>query len=139
MARVRRPHQKRTHGIKPAKRPATPSTELTWPVFCLRHLPPGYDVDDLSEDDRRHLLGRLRLLSKLEWGEIEQAPRHGLGKENINHGAIRRSLPSVVTQDIKLWALRFSGLKPMIGFRSGTVFHLLWIDHNFSVYPHSGG
>jgi len=138
MARVSRPHQKGTHGIKPAKRPATPSSELTWPVFCLRHLQPGYDVDNLSKDERCHLLGRLRLLSKLEWRQIEQTHRHGMGKENIARTAIRPPLPSVVTTDIKLWSLRFSGIKPMIGFRVGAVFHLLWIDHNFSVYPHSG-
>jgi len=104
----------------------------------LRYLQPGHDVNDLLEHDQQQLIKQLRLLSQLEWKQIEQAPRHGVGKENIAQNSIRKSLPPIVTKDIKLWALRFSGKKPMIGFRSGTVFHIVWLDHNFSVYGHSG-
>jgi len=67
---------------------------------------------------------------------VEQADRHGNGKENIEQKRIRRPMPSIVTGDVKLWALRFSGKKPMVGFRSGDVFHILWLDHSFDLYPH---
>jgi len=139
MARLKRSHQRESKKVKSVGLSGEVNANLSWPVFCFRFLQPGHDVDDLLEPDRRQLLKRLRLLSQLEWKQIEQASRHGLGKENIAQNSISKPLPPVVTQDIKLWALRFSGLKPMIGFRAGGVFHLLWIDHNFSVYPHSGG
>jgi len=131
-------HRIKAQSLKPTKRPdgKVPS-ELSWPIFCLRYLQRGYDVDDLSPDDQRGLIRRLRILSQLEWSEIEQSPRHGVGKENIDQIAIRQPLPSVVTKDITLWAFRFSGKKPMVGFRSGAVFHILWMDHDFSVYQHS--
>ena len=119
----------------PNHTPDKPS-QLTHPVFCFRHLQCGHDVEDCQPEDQQNLIKRLRMLSKMEWTQIEQAPRHGLGKENIAKTSINPALPTVITDDVKLWALRFSGPKPMVGFRSGPVFHVVWLDHNFSVYPH---
>ncbi|WP_293708612.1 hypothetical protein [Stenotrophomonas sp. UBA7606] len=110
--------------------------QLSYPVFCLRHLQTGHDIEDLLADDQAALIKRFRTLSKMEWGQIEQAPRHGLGKENIAQTSIKRALPGVVTKDVKLWALRYANNKPMVGFRNGAVFHVLWIDHSFDVYNH---
>lgn len=109
---------------------------LNYPVFCLRHLQDGYDVVDCQHDDQRQLVTKLRRLSRLDWSQVEQADRHGNGKENIEQRRVRRPMPALVTGDVKLWAIRFSGKKPMVGFRSGDIFHILWLDHSFDLYPH---
>ena len=82
------------------------------------------------------MIQQIGLLSRMTWQEIYQAPRHGLGAEKIAQSAIRPALPSLLTEDIGLIALRFSGRKPMVGFRDTNVFRLLWLDHDFSVYDH---
>lgn len=110
--------------------------QLTHPVFCLRHLQPKYDVEDCEADDQRQLIKKFRTLSKMEWSAVEQAPKHGLGKETIERTSMKVALPTFITKDVKLWSIRFSGKKPMVGFRAGAVFHVVWLDHDFSVYNH---
>jgi hypothetical protein len=113
-----------------------PSKALGYPVFCLRNLQAGYDIDDLQADDQRHFIKRLRHLSKMEWSAVMSAPRHGAGKENISRAALRVAVPPSIDRDAVLWALRYSQRKAMVGWRKGDVFHVIWIDHNFSVYKH---
>lgn len=109
---------------------------LGYPVFCLRHLQAGYDIDDLDKDDQHHFIKRLRHLSKMEWPAVISAPRHGVGKENISRRAIRVAMPKLIADGTVLWALRYAQRKAMVGWRDGDVFHVVWIDHNFSVYNH---
>lgn len=109
---------------------------LEHPVFCLRDLQRNYDLNDCSHDQQRALVQKFRELSRLTWIEIRSAHRHGLGAEKISHDAIIPAVPPVVTQDVTLLAFRFSGRNPMVGFRSGPVFKILWLDHNFTVYDH---
>ncbi|MUV13490.1 hypothetical protein [Noviluteimonas gilva] len=109
---------------------------LGYPVFCLRHLQAGYDIEDLQSEDQCLLIKRLRHLSKMEWGSVVNAPRHGAGKENIHRNSIRVAFPSAVDVDETLWALRYARRKAMVGWRRGDVFHVVWIDHDFSVYRH---
>ncbi|WP_291779170.1 hypothetical protein [Luteibacter sp.] len=118
------------------KQSASKPASLNYPVFCLRHLQNGHDLSDCEDADQRQLIAKLRHLSKMDWSQIEQAPRHGSGKENISRTSIKKEIPRIVTEDVKLWSLRFSGMKAMVGFRSGDIFHLLWLDHDFSVYGH---
>lgn len=105
-------------------------------MFCLRNLQNGYDVDDLQAEDQCLFLKRLRHLSKMKWLEVINAPRHGAGKEKINTNSIQVAVPRFVTDDVDLWSLRFTQRKAMVGWRSGDVFHVVWIDHNFTVYNH---
>lgn len=59
-----------------------------------------------------------------------------MGFEKIEPSQVRQSLPSSVTEDVNLIAFRFSGKAPMVGYRDGQVFHVLWLDHDFSLYDH---
>jgi hypothetical protein len=109
---------------------------LGYPVFCLRNLQNGYDVEDMQADDQCAFIKKLRHLSRMEWAQVVTAPRHGAGKENIARHSLRVAFPQKITDDVTLWALRFCGMKAMVGWRNGDVFHLLWLDHNYTVYNH---
>ena len=123
-------------GLTNERRTAGRSPSLGYPVFCLRHLQAGYDIEDLQIQDQCQFIKRLRHLSKMEWASILEAHRHGAGKENIQRNAIRVAFPRAVHDDATLWALRYAQRKAMVGWRDGDVFHVVWIDHTFSVYNH---
>jgi len=107
------------------------------PVFCLRYLHKDYNVELCSKDDRASLIRKMAKLSKLTWDEIKLAPRHGLGSEKISRKSIRPSIPSEITPDVESFlALRYSGKKVFVGFRNQFIFHMIYIDRNFSVYNH---
>jgi hypothetical protein len=72
----------------------------------------------------------------MTWLQIKQAPRHGLGTEKIARNAIRRPIPTKVTEDVDLLALRYNGMTPMVGYRDGRTFYILFLDHTMDVYDH---
>jgi hypothetical protein len=74
--------------------------------------------------------------SQLTWIQLQLTPRHGLGSEKIARAAIRPIIPDIAKGVEFFLAFRFSGMKPMVGMRRGAVFHVLWLDRDFSVYPH---
>lgn len=122
-----------------AAEPAKPvSTNTLRPIFSFEHMKEGggYSVDCCQQDDQAHLALRLHKLGRMTWGEIANAPRHGLGTEKISQKSMNVALPAVVTEDVNLLALRFSGKKPMVGFRDGRIFHILFLDKDFTAYPH---
>lgn len=106
------------------------------PVFSFEKMQDGsgYSVNCCDSEDQAALAKRLFLLSRNTWREISQAPKHGIGTEKIERSAIRPAVP--VTEDVTLLALRFNGKKPMVGYRDGRVFYVLWMDKDFSVYNH---
>ncbi|MEL6880569.1 MAG: hypothetical protein AAFY33_10055 [Cyanobacteria bacterium J06643_4] len=79
---------------------------------------------------------QLRQLSELNWRELRAADKHGLGYEKISKKAIRPRIPLHITDDVNLIAFRFSGKKPMVGYRNGKTFYVVWLDRNFSLYDH---
>ncbi|WP_208937066.1 Panacea domain-containing protein [[Haemophilus] ducreyi] len=77
-------------------------------------------------------------LSKFTWQELRNSPRHGCGTEKIEHKAIKGcSVPDfIIEQNISLLAFRFQGKKPMVGYRENQIFHILWLDRDYSLYNH---
>jgi hypothetical protein len=45
-------------------------------------------------------------------------------------------IPAHVTEDVTLLSFRFHGKAPMVGYRVGRIFHIVWLDHDFAVYSH---
>ena len=84
------------------------------------------------------LIEQLRNLSRLTWIETRNAHKGGLGSEKIPRYRIKKPIPGspAITEDVEFISFRFAGKNPMIGFRTGAVFRILWLDHDFSVYPH---
>lgn len=113
------------------------STDKSHPIFSLEGMRRDYDVTDCQKDDQAQFACKLRELSKLTWIEIINAPRHGIGSEKIDINQIRGDGVNHLPEDVVLLSIRFSGEKAMIGYRDGMVFHIIWLDHHFNLYPHS--
>mgnify|MGYP006947707877 CR=1 FL=1 len=106
------------------------------PVFSFEYMVPGFDVEGCEKTDRASLALTLLKLSKLTWAQIKQSHRHGLGFETIDNGSIRAGIPPIITPDVRLLAFRFSGKKPMVGYRIGRTFFIVWLDRDFTLYDH---
>jgi hypothetical protein len=106
------------------------------PVFSLRHLQDDFGLRQCTREEKAALADTFHRLSQLTWAQLCLAPRHGLGYERIASRAIRALHPHGVTEDVAYIAFRFHGLAPMVGYRTGAIFHLLWLDRAFTLYDH---
>jgi len=120
----------------PPDLPSTPNYDLEPPVFCFRYLDKTHGLDSCDKDEKAALVSTLYELSQLSWRELRRAPRHGLGYEIIARKSFRVSIPKHITEDVNLIAFRFSGLKPMVGYRDEGIFRIIWLDRSFKVYDH---
>lgn len=108
------------------------------PLFSLERLQKGdYCLSALEKDDKAAFADSIFKRKSVTWNQIQQMDCHGLGYEKIAVTSIKPSVPKFITEDqSNLIAFRFSGLKPMVGYRSKNVFYVLWFDHDYSVYNH---
>jgi len=115
----------------------TGEQKIDYPVFCLRHLHPNYSLDVCQTEDRERLIERLYQLSKMSWQDIQLTNKHGFGSEKIKRESINPAIPQQISEDVTFFlALRYNGKKPIVGYRNGPIFHLVYIDYNFTVYNH---
>ncbi|MBF0401937.1 MAG: hypothetical protein HQL90_14370 [Magnetococcales bacterium] len=108
------------------------------PVFSLIHLQSNYDLDKCTQAEKASFADKLYRLSRMTWGEIRVAHRHGLGFETIARTSIKAGIPDVITPDVRIIAFRFHEKAPMVGFHQGgtVVFHVVWLDRGFTLYEH---
>ena len=108
------------------------------PIFSFEYMKAGngYSVDCCTADHRSALASRLFKLSQMTWLQIRMADRHGLGSEKIARNSLRVPIPAKVTEDADFLALRYNGMTPMIGYRDGRTFYILFLDHTMDVYNH---
>jgi hypothetical protein len=59
-----------------------------------------------------------------------------LGYERISRNAIRGAIPSHIAKEVAFIAFRFYRKAPMVGYRDGDIFHIIWIDREFKLYAH---
>lgn len=77
------------------------------------------------------------LISRLDWQDLQLAPKHGVGSEKIRRDSIKAEIPYKLTDEVKeLIVFRFDGKKPFVGYRNKFIFHILFIDRNFKLYDH---
>ncbi|MBA3922718.1 MAG: hypothetical protein H0X31_13895 [Nostocaceae cyanobacterium] len=107
------------------------------PLFSLCYMNKDYSISKCTKDEKAALADTLYQLSQLTWSQIKASPRHGLGYEKIDRNVIKSSIPSQIKNDVNLIAFRFCALAPMVGYRDGAVFHIIWLDRDFTLYPHS--
>lgn len=139
MARFKGPEPKANpFGGKSVAQPAPVDPNKLPPIFSFEYMADGggYSVNCCDRDHRAALAARLFLLSRVTWMQIQQSQRHGIGSEKIARNNIKPPIPAKVTEDASLLALRYNGLCPMVGFRDGRTFNVLFIDHSMDVYPH---
>lgn len=108
------------------------------PLFSLERLQNGdYCLSNLEKDDKAAFAESMFKRKSVTWNQIQQMDRHGLGYEKIAVSSLNVVPPKFITEDqSNVIAFRFSGKKPMIGYRYKNVFYVLWFDHNFTVYDH---
>lgn len=124
-------------GSKPgASKPV--DTNMMPPIFSFEKMVDGsgYSVNCCDAEHQSALLKRLFLLSRSNWRDIRESPKHGIGTEKISRKAIKAPIPTSVTQDVTLLALRYKGKNPIVGYRDGRTFYLLYIDKDFTLYNH---
>ena len=127
--------------IKSGKKITAPKqlliSDIEHPIFCFRYLHRDYGIEQCTSDEKISLLTRLHQLSSMSWEQIRLASRHGLGTEKIAKTSIRPGIPPISTNDVDfLLALRFHGNAPFVGHKNNFIFHILYIDRAFNVYPH---
>jgi len=108
------------------------------PLFSLERLMQGhYCFSNLEPKDKAAFAESIFKRRNIPWKEIKFLPRHGLGIEKISKSSIKTALPKNITEDFNYFlAFRFSGKKPMVGYRVHEIFYVLWFDHDFTLYEH---
>lgn len=114
----------------------TQYSDIKYPVFCFRHIHNNFNIDDCTDKERKSLLKRLQILSNMTWLEIQFADKHGCGTEKISQSAIRAGIPEHLSKDENLYALRFEGTKSMVGYRTDSIFHIVYVDRDYTLYNH---
>lgn len=132
--KIGRQKPKGSKRILPPEEPV--STDRETPAFCLRYIDSQYSLELCSDSEKIALVDQMRLLSQMSWIQIKGQHRHGAGSEKINRSAIKRPIPIHITDEIPLLAFRFDGKKAMVGYRLGRIFHIVWLDCNFTLYSH---
>lgn len=107
-------------------------------LFSLERLQrKDYCLSKLRKEDKAAFADSIFKRKSITWNQIQQMDRHGLGHEKIEVSSIKVAIPKFITEDEhNLLAFRYSGMKPMIGYRVRNIFYVLWFDHNFTVYDH---
>lgn len=107
-------------------------------AFSLERVQGGiYCFSALCEYDKAMVAEAMFRRRNMTWNDVTLAPRHGLGTEKIPKRQITAPMPVFITEDMTdFLVLRFSGKKPMVGYRQGRVYYALWFDHSFSLYDH---
>ena len=95
-----------------------------------------YCVSKCEKNEKVAILDKLHQLSQLTWVQLHQSPKHSYGYEKIPRNAIKRPVPSQITEDVTLIAFRFHGKAAMVGYREHEIFHIIWFDRDFSLYNH---
>lgn len=54
----------------------------------------------------------------------------------VSEKRLNVAVPSVVPEDASILSFRFFGLAPMVGYRENDIFHILWLDREYKVYPY---
>jgi hypothetical protein len=136
---LKKPSQSQAQASRIKSPPVSfPNTDSEHPVFCLRYLEDDYGLEQCTNPEKVALINALRERSQMTWKQITMAPRHGLGKENINRGSIKASIPVHITADVENFiAIRFHGKAPIVGYRVENVFRIIWLDTKFNLYKHS--
>ncbi len=104
------------------------------PAFSLKYIQKAYCISECEKEDRLAFLEAMLKRKETSWNTLSSCDYQGLGYEKIKHG-LNVQVPKVAAGKAII-AFRFSGKKPMVGFRERDIFYVLWLDRDFSVYDH---
>ena len=115
-----------------------PNYDKSPPIFSLEKIVGDkYCFSNLDDTDKKQFAESIFKRKNLSWNDIKKENRHALGFEKIPKDSIRGSKPEFITEDIKdFLSFRFSGMKPMVGYRMQNIFYVLWFDLDYTLYKH---
>jgi hypothetical protein len=117
-----------------------PTFDAGYPIFCFKYLHPNYNFDNCKKDHKilKGFIDRIRMLSSMNWRDIQFTGRTASGSEKIARKSIKVSIPPVITQDVDSFiSFYFAGTRGrMIGWREQSILHVLYLDPDFKVYDH---
>jgi len=119
-------------------RPRTENPKSSYdepPAFSFKYIRKSHCLDCCTLEEKKDLAEALHKRKDTSWNDLLFAPKNGLGYEKIN-GGWKVSLPEE-HKEKQMLAFRFSGNKPIVGFKEREIFYILWIDRAFNVYKHS--
>ena len=119
---------------QPSEKPLPSFLDLP-PFFALECETGKFCFKDCQKNDQLHLISKIHTLSRMTWKQILSTSRKGSGHEKIGRKSIKASIPSNITPDMDHFlAFRISGAARMVGYKTGQIFHILWIG--VGVYDH---
>ena len=119
----------------PSKNIQTDSSVLDTITFSFDRLSSEkYSPEKCNLEDLNQLMQQMRNLSQLTWNQVDSASRKGLGYEKIPLAEVKA--PTDMFKKDRAVVFRFNGEKPMLGYREGNTYHLVYLDHDFTAYPH---
>jgi len=133
---IKRPQSSEGGRIK-ARESSKGSTQPLHPKFSFEKMVSSHSVSECEREEKAALADTLYKLGQMTWAEIMRADRHKSGCEIISSERIKAPGKHAITPDSNILAFRFSGMKPMIGYRLDETFYVVWLDRAFNVYEHS--
>jgi hypothetical protein len=112
------------------------TSEARPPVFSFEYLQSGWCIKDCAAAERSKMLERLRILGKLPWKDLRKEHRHRYGCETMERSSLKVGIPAFLTDDVRLLVLRAFERVAMVGYKSGRIFYVIWIDREFKLYKH---
>jgi hypothetical protein len=126
-------------GFKKISSPNIEVKNYDYPIFCFKHLHKDFHLDKCTSLEKQRFLDRIVSMSQISWQVLQCSDRHKMGSEKISIDSLHCEVPHSLTstEDVKsLLAFRFDEMKPFVGFRNGFIFHVLYIDRDFTLYKH---
>ncbi len=113
-------------------------------VFCFKHIHRKYDAEKLcgrkvENKMIKSFIKKIQKISQLKIAQVMSDNKFACGYELMPIGALKRDIPSTVTEDIEeVNVFRFGGREGrIIGYYTGgNIFHILFIDPHLELYEH---
>ncbi len=129
-----KPRQPSKGAVIRTPRSDAPPVSSQYPSFSLRYVKPKYCISRCEKKECASFAKKLRTLSTMTWAQIMNAPKHSNGGEYIKE--LKAKLPQEAPRDSRAIALRFHRNAPMVGFKDGSVFYVVWFDRKMNLYKH---
>lgn len=135
MKKIKKPSVHKTKNIAQQTTDSLPIKEGCI-IFSLQYIQKNHCYSNCQPLEKQAFAEALFKRREMTWKLIAKENRHGLGYEKIERSSLNVTVPNIVPVDASILAFRFFGLAPMVGYRENDIFHILWLDREFKVYPH---
>lgn len=137
MGKLKNPQKNQGTKIKVTPNDIPAFSDIQHPIFCFKNLHKNHSLDQCDNDELVGLIRKLCSLSLMTWQNIQFSAKHATGSEKIARNSIKPSIPNNITEDVEHFlSIRFLGKKCFIGYRNHFIFHIVYIDRDFTVYNH---